>query len=146
MPIAGSPTLYAEASLDGKSTVLTKVETKKSTKFRKQKTKRKGAKKRFRLFQKIKTWWSVNSDEIDNARVFFFGIGGIIFGVLALFTMTGTFFFLAFLSGLFAVINGIIQLSNGNSHWTVVVGFILGICLILAPVVLLFIYLSNIES
>jgi hypothetical protein len=145
MPIADCPILYAEASLDGKSTVLTKVETEKSTKFRKQKTKRKGIKKRFKLFQKIKIWWSVNSDEIDNVKVFIMGVGGIVLGVLGLFTMTGTFFFLAFLSGLFAIINGIIQMANGNSHWAVVVGFILGICLVFAPFVLWFVYLNNQE-
>ncbi|MFT4759287.1 MAG: hypothetical protein ACI9XO_003119 [Paraglaciecola sp.] len=148
MPIANFPMLCAEASLSGKSTFLTVFEVEEKAESSKRRTKRntvKKQRKRAKLFQKMQNWFSITSDEAATAKVFFLGLGGAILMLLGILSVTGTLMIIGFILSLMATISSIAELSNGNSHWAVVTGMILGILAVLAPLGLVFYYLANIE-
>lgn len=101
--------------------------------------------KRVEFFQKIKNLFFFKNNKRGNVTVFLLGLGAVIVMSFAILLSTGGFVFLGFMLGLMAGIFGTVEKKNGNTHWLVTVGMVLGFAVTVVPIFLLFNYLFNLE-
>jgi len=108
------------------------------------KSKRKKAKQVI-FFQKIKNVFSLKNENRGTLAILLLGLGAAVAMFAGISLSTIGLIFLGLTLGFMAGIGGIILMKNGNSHWLVTVGTVLGFAVSFVPIVLLFNYLSNLE-